>query len=84
MAKLAGIPGPVLAAAREKLQELEAERPAEGHPIAAAPPAAPAQSDLFSAPGPHPVVEALEELDVDGLSPREALEKLYELKSRLK
>ena len=84
VAKLAGIPGPVLAAAREKLQELEAERPAEGHPIAAAPPAAPAQSDLFSAPGPHPVVEALEELDVDGLSPREALEKIYELKSRLK
>jgi hypothetical protein len=29
------------------------------------------------------VVEALENLDVDDLTPRQALEKLYELKSRL-
>jgi hypothetical protein len=29
------------------------------------------------------VVEALEKLEVDDLSPRQALEKLYELKARL-
>jgi DNA mismatch repair protein MutS len=84
VARLAGIPGPVLAAAREKLQELEQgeqSQPRVPGPGAITPP--PAQNDLFSVPGPHPVVEALENLDVDDLTPRQALEKLYELKSRL-
>ena len=84
VAKLAGIPGPVLAAASAKLEELEAGRHAEELSTAAAHHQTPGQSDLFSAPGPHPVVDALEELDLDELSPRQALEKLYELKSRLK
>jgi len=81
VAKLAGVPAPVLDSAREKLRELErtehnpAPRPGKA--------ASPAQVDLFSAPAPHPVVTALEALDVDDLSPREALEKLYELKGRL-
>jgi len=48
---------------------------------------------LFSAPvnaaepeledAPHPVLEKLAALDVDSLSPREALETLYALKSLL-
>jgi DNA mismatch repair protein MutS len=76
VAKLAGIPGPVLKAAREKLRELERGE----HTVS---PTSPAQVDLFSAPGPHPLVTALETLDVDDLSPRQALEKLYELKARL-
>ena len=48
---------------------------------------------LFSAPvnaaepeledAPHPVLEKLAALDVDSLSPREALELLYALKSLL-
>ena len=83
VAKLAGIPAPVLAAAREKLQELEADRPTGG---AAAPDhgaTLPAQNDLFSAPEPHPVVTRLETLDIDNLSPRQALDELYQLKSRL-
>ena len=81
VAKLAGIPAPVLDAARDKLRELEkggnspAARPANN--------SAPAQVDLFSAPAPHPALIALEALDVDGLTPREALQKLYELKGRL-
>ena len=32
---------------------------------------------------PHPLLEALRELDPDALSPREALEYLYALKKRL-
>jgi DNA mismatch repair protein MutS len=32
---------------------------------------------------PHPLIEELTNLDVDNLSPREALDKLYELKSKL-
>ena len=81
VAKLAGIPAPVLDAARDKLRELE-----QGGNSPAARPAnisAPAQVDLFSAPAPHPALIALEALDVDGLTPREALQKLYELKGRL-
>ncbi|MGL4563721.1 MAG: DNA mismatch repair protein MutS, partial [Halioglobus sp.] len=81
VARLAGIPAPVLDAARDKLRELErgAQRPAHSRASAAPP----AQVDLFSAPLPHPVVTALEELDLDELTPREALQKLYELKGRL-
>jgi DNA mismatch repair protein MutS len=79
VAKLAGIPQPVLDAAGEKLEELERGAGAGAAPSNAA---APAQDDLFAA-APHPVVGLLEALDVDGLSPRQALEKLYEIKARL-
>jgi DNA mismatch repair protein MutS len=80
VAKLAGIPAAVLDAAREKLVELESG--------AIAPPAlpaagTPAQDDLFGAAAPHPVITELEQLQVDELSPRQALELLYRLKSGL-
>ncbi|MBP6724387.1 MAG: DNA mismatch repair protein MutS, partial [Halioglobus sp.] len=81
VARLAGIPAPVLDAARDKLRELERGEQQPARSSASATP--PAQVDLFSAPLPHPVVAALEELDLDELTPREALEKLYELKGRL-
>ena len=77
VAKLAGIPPDVLSRARDKLAELE------GGNIGLPPTPAPAQNDLFSAPGPHPVVEALEALDVDSLTPRQALELLYSLRDKL-
>jgi DNA mismatch repair protein MutS len=76
VAKLAGIPGPVLKAAGEKLRELEQGRQAPE-------PAAPAQVDLFSCAAPSPAIEALEALEPDELTPRQALEKLYELKGLL-
>lgn len=78
VAKLAGIPAPVLRAAQEKLAELE-----QGAETAPPPADSPAQSDLFSAPQPHPVVALLESLDIDGLSPRQALEQLYLLQSKV-
>ena len=99
VAKLAGVPGPVLQAAREKLRELEEARPAQARPAEERPTEErrdeaarsgeelkamadiPAQVDLFAAP--HPVVAALEELEVDEMTPREALDLLYELKSKL-
>jgi DNA mismatch repair protein MutS len=77
VAKLAGIPPAVLASAREKLAELE------GGSLAPAPATpAPAQDDFFDA-APHPVLTALEGLDVDALSPRQALELLYKLRSKM-
>jgi DNA mismatch repair protein MutS len=82
VAKLAGIPGPVLQAAQEKLLELElgaTGRASPEHAIAALP----AQNDLFSVAQPHPALELLKAVELDDLSPRQALEKLYELKSLL-
>ena len=80
VAKLAGVPDLVLRAAKVKLTELEREG-SQAPTTATA--TQPAQDDLFGGAPPHPVVELLEALDVDGLSPRQALEQLYELKSRV-
>ena len=80
VAKLAGIPNPVLDAARAKLAELEKGEHPPAARAAQTPP--PAQVDLFSNPA-NPAVKALEALDIDGLTPREALQKLYDLKSLL-
>ena len=78
VARLAGIPGTVLRAAQEKLTQLEQSKPAT---VADAPlPLAGSQSDLFGA-APHPAVTLLESLDIDDLSPRQALDLLYTLKS---
>mgnify|MGYP003626202124 FL=1 len=78
VAKLAGIPDPVLKAARDKLQELELGRDRAGQMPA------PAQAELFAESATHPVLEQLEALDIDSLSPRQALELLYALRARLK
>jgi DNA mismatch repair protein MutS len=74
VAALAGLPSGVIARARQVLGELERQRPLEppeqqlGLPIEIAP-------DLLR--------KELEEIQPDTLSPLEALQKLYELRSRL-
>ena len=77
MAKLAGVPTSVVARARSVLERLEGEK------------AATARLDdlpLFAVAEPEPirgpsVVEtALQNIDPDSLTPREALEALYRLK----
>ena len=79
VAALAGIPGDVITRAREILDTLE--RPP--HASLTEPPSA--QLGLFESeplrPGDAKVLEALEAVDPDSLSPREALELLYRLKS---
>ena len=79
VAKLAGIPAPVLQAAQEKLLELEHGAILEQQANADFR----AQDDLFSAPPPHPVIDLLKAVNVDDLTPREALDTLYELKTLL-
>ncbi len=76
VAKLAGIPAAVLDQARDKLAELEGGTT----PVQA--PLMPAQNDLFGA-APHPVVDQLQDIDVDNLTPRQALDLLYELRGKL-
>ena len=84
VAKLAGVPGPVVARAREVLDRLETkdESPAKLDDLPLFAMSQAAQAPAKAAPS---VVDAaLKDLDVDGMSPREALEALYRLKGLLR
>jgi len=74
VAALAGLPSGVIARARQVLAELERQRPLE-------PPEQ--QLGLPMEMAPDPLRKELEEIEPDTLSPLEALQKLYELRSRL-
>ena len=76
-AALAGVPKEVIKRARQKLRELESISP-----NAAATQVDGTQMSLLAAPEEtSPAVEALENLDPDSLTPRQALEWIYRLKS---
>lgn len=77
VAQLAGIPRSVIQRAKEKLHQLEsiAAEQTTNHSQA---PENPLQHDLFVTK-PHPVVEKIKQLNPDELTPKEALEYLYEL-----
>lgn len=80
VAKLAGVPAPVLRQAQAHLQSLENSAQSQ-HPGALP------QMSLFDAASPKPdptserLIEALDQLRPDELSPREALNQLYALKA---
>jgi DNA mismatch repair protein MutS len=79
--RLAGLPAPVVGRAWQVLKLLEA-----GHQVAhQSPPLPPdaAQLGLFAATAPHPLLQELDRLDVDALSPLEALNRLAAWKKRL-
>jgi len=79
VAKLAGVPPAVVARAREVLDRLETETVSAAHlddlPLFAA--TAPLASGVAE---PSAVEAALGDLDLDGMSPREAMDALYRLK----
>ncbi len=73
VAALAGVPRPVIEQAKARLRELEAGRLSTPHT---------AQMPLFSATTTrHPLVDAVAALKPDQLSPKEALDILYKLKT---
>jgi len=78
VAQLAGIPKSVVATARRKLTQLEQQNIQTGP-----------QGDMFVAAVPeqdlqiHPVISELETIEPDELTPRQALEMLYQLKKLL-
>lgn len=87
VAQLAGLPEAVLARAREVLAELESERtverlepPGRRRPRVARPPTN--QLPLF-ATEPHPVLEELRRLEIEKLSPLEALNRIAQWKRTL-
>jgi DNA mismatch repair protein MutS len=88
VAKLAGLPESLLARAREVLAELESERTVE-HLESAAPGKKRVQKPapslpLFESapPAEHPLAAELRSVDVDGMTPLEALQRLAEWKKR--
>jgi DNA mismatch repair protein MutS len=79
VAQLAGMPRPVIHRAEEILEQLERE-------AARSPGQAPAKAQVLQLPlftTTHPVVDELKSLDVNALSPIEALTRLYELQQRV-
>jgi len=81
VAALAGVPHEVIRNAKKQLAKLEQQSAAQ-HP----------QGDLFSAmknlpemaePEDHPVLKLLQAIQPDEMSPKDALEKLYQLKKLL-
>ncbi len=84
VAQLAGLPAPVVERAWQVLRLLEA-----GHDVARRPPPPPppssdaSQLGLFAGDAPNPVLAELERLDVNTLSPLDALNRLAAWKRRL-
>ncbi len=79
VAQLAGLPADVVKRAREVLRTLEGDhRVVPGTP----PIADPSQLALFGEGRPHPVMEELKALDLDRMTPLEALTRLADLKRR--
>jgi DNA mismatch repair protein MutS len=80
VAQLAGIPKPVLLEAKRKLKQLENQQIAQNNNL---------QPDMFATQIEPPIVQntaalsALEVLQPDELTPKQALELLYQLKNLL-
>ncbi len=72
VAQLAGVPVKVIKLAKNKLIELENQSISNHHESG--------QFEMFS-DRPHPVIEKLQDLNIDDLSPKAALDLLYQLKN---
>jgi len=81
VAKIAGLPQTLLLRAAAILRELENSSP-QGNLLKAVD-ASLLQPSLFEIPQTHPLLQEIEELDVDSLTPRQALEYLYDLTNRI-
>jgi len=82
VAQLAGVPKVVIKRAKQRLTELESQQQSGNITLQA-----PATSDDFEQlslmADEHPILTKIEETDVNDLSPKQALDLLFELKSRL-
>jgi DNA mismatch repair protein MutS len=80
VAKLAGVPPAVVARARQVLHRLESEALSHAG-LEELPLFAPTAPPAFAPAAPSLLEKALAALDLDGMSPREAMEALYRLKT---
>jgi DNA mismatch repair protein MutS len=76
VAALAGVPRSVIEKAKDKLRHLEDKAYSQQQVDSGS-----VQLDLFSLNEPHPAVTLLEELTPDDITPRQALDTLYQLKN---
>lgn len=79
VAALAGVPQSVISRAKYKLEQLENQAYVEQQSQQDV-----QQLDLFSSHECHPAVMFLEDMDPDNLSPRQALDTLYQLKKMIR
>lgn len=81
VAQLAGVPHDVISEARQKLRVLE-----QGETLVkqSKRTTSARQPDLFSAPTPHPVIEQIKSLNIDRLTPLQALQLLYDLQQSVR
>ena len=78
VAKLAGVPSGVLLHARQKLAELESQQVSQPEEDSGG------QTDLFLVPTQKsPALDVLYDIDPDQMTPKEALDALYTLKTLL-
>ena len=85
VAQLAGVPRNVVNQARVRLQQLEQESSSDQtktviRKVEENAATNPLQADMFAAPQSHPAVDLLEELNPDNLTPKQALDLIYNLK----
>lgn len=83
VAQLAGIPQPVIRSARKHLADLEAQslQSTPQFDLFSSPVGAPEVEVVESAPADTELMDTLDTMDPDSMTPREALAALYELKS---
>lgn len=81
VAKLAGVPHQVIIEARQKLQHLE-QNESLSTSKKSTPTATPLQSDLFSSLA-HPIEALLKDNKADELTPRQALDLIYQMQQLL-
>jgi len=82
VARLAGMPDAVVARARQVLQDLEEN--GKGIKPGAVSEQAKRLQLTFLEPDRHPIIEEIRDLDIQTLTPLEALQKLAELQARIK
>jgi DNA mismatch repair protein MutS len=85
VAKLAGLPREAVSRAEEILESLAVHAPdtmASPPPVRAA--SVPRQLDLFTEYLPHPVVDALRQIDLNAITPMQAFDLLRTLRDQLK
>jgi len=80
VAQLAGVPRNVILSAKARLKQLEQDSSAQPHRPADTKTKQSPQADLFITPVPSESDSRLAEINPDELTPRQALELLYELK----
>lgn len=79
VSKLAGIPDAVIVRAKEILQSLESTAPTHASQVRISDDSDDSEQVSFASMGQTRVVERLKQIDINTLSPIEALQTLYEL-----